>query len=169
MDRAALLSDFQGHVEEFEKYQGFIDKTKSQAAKFAAHIVEKVIKDNSEKCAHLAETIIPLTADMEGVIEAMTAERQEALAGRDGIQFELEVLQLRLVIGELDQAGHDAESAALNHTIADIDANVAAIDVVFDQYKAAMGRWKAVRERSGTLVAPKPAGGKKGQSLAGVN
>lgn len=157
MDRSALLNEFKGKVDEFEKFQGYIEKTKSQSAKFAATVVEKVIKDNTEKCEKLAEVIIPLTSDVESVIEAMAAERQEALGGRETTEFDLQVLELRLVIGDLTDDAYLADATSLTEAIGAIDTNVAAIDVVFNQYKDVMGRWQAVGERSGILTAQEPA------------
>lgn len=157
MDRSALLNEFKGKVDEFEKFQGYIEKTKSQSAKFAATVVEKVIKDNTEKCEKLAEVIIPLTSDVESVIEAMTAERQQALGGRETTEFDLQVLELRQVIGDVSDDAYLAQASSLTEAIGAIDKNVAAIDVVFNQYKDVMGRWQAVGERSGILTAPEPA------------
>ncbi len=169
MDRSALLNEFKGKVDEFEKYQGYIDKTKSQSAKFAATVVEKVIKDNTEKCNKLAEIIIPLMTDVESVIEEMSAERLAALGGRETTEFDLQVLELRQVIGDLTDDAYLADATSLTEAIAAIDTNVAAIDVVFNQYKDVLGRWQAVGERSGILAAPKPVkASKKGKSMQGL-
>ena len=68
MDRTAFLGTFRRHLDDLEKFQGFIDKAKSQQGKFAASIVEKVINDNTAKVQTLAETILPLTMDVESEI-----------------------------------------------------------------------------------------------------
>lgn len=154
MDKAALLTEFRARVDELDKYQSFIDKATSQKGKFAAAVVEKVIKDNTEKIVHVAEAIMPLTTDVEAVIETMNGERQATLDGRQTSQFALEELELRLAIGELDDAGFDAESKSLRDSIGSIDSRVAAIDVDLDQFKEQLARWLTLGERAGLLAKP---------------
>ena len=161
MDRAALLAEFGGRVDEFDKYQTFIDKANSQQGKFAPAVIEKVIKDNTEKCQNVASEVLPLTSDVDAVIAELSDERQKVLDSKGTSELQLQELELRLMIGELDDAGFEAEGKALREAIASVDSRVQVFDVELDQFKALMARWLALGEKSGVLAPQKPTKKKK--------
>lgn len=156
MDKAALLTEFQARVDEFERFQGFINKAKGQVGKFASAVVEKVIKDNEARSLSVVEQIIPLVGDIEDVISGLSDERRQVLDGRQLAQFALEELELRLAIGEmtdedfLDAAGPHQES------VGSIDGKVTGIDGELDRYRAVMARWTELGTASGMLTKPVP-------------
>jgi len=171
MDKASLLHEFQSHVEEFERFQSFIHKARTQSGKFAPAVVEKVIKDNTEKSMKVIEQIIPLIVDMEDVIDKLGQERTKNLDGRQVSQFALEELELRLAIGEMTDGDFEAESAALKDALGQVDVKVTAIDQELDKFKGVMVRWKDLGEKAGVFkqepaaeakTAEKPAGKGKG-------
>ena len=93
MDKAELLSEFESRVDKFEKFQSFIEKAKSQAGKFAAAVVDKVIADNREKSMEVVGEIIPFMADMEAVMEQLEVERVTAQESAKDSTFKLEELE----------------------------------------------------------------------------
>lgn len=90
MDKAELLREFTTKVDQFEKFQSFIQKAKEQTGKFAAAVVTKVIKDNDEKCEQLMHEIQPLTAHIERVVGELKTARDQALEASKEAQFRLE-------------------------------------------------------------------------------
>lgn len=156
MDKAELLSTFTARVDEFEKYQNFIHKAQSQSGKFAPAVVEKVIKDNTEKSLKVVEEIIPLMGDVEEVIGSLSRDRQNVLDGRQTSQFALEELELRLAIGEMDQGDFDREASDLKAAVSSIDGKVATIDEELHRFKSVMDRWQALGQQSG-VMSPKKA------------
>lgn len=162
MDRTAFLGTFRRHLDDLEKFQGFIDKAKSQQGKFAASIVEKVINDNTAKVQTLAETIMPLTADVESEIGVLGAERDSFATSRAAEAFEVEVLELRLAIGEIDQPGFAKASAAGRESLTQHDTLLAGIDVELGHFREVADRWSRVGEAAG-LLTPAPTKSKKSE------
>jgi hypothetical protein len=153
MDKAELLSEFKNRVDEFERYQSFIQKARSQATKFAPAVVEKVIKDNTAKSLKVVEEIIPLITDMEEVITGLGSERQKTLDGRQSSQFALEELELRLAIGEMDEADFKSGSQDLRSTLGGIDGTVAVLDEELLRFRGVMERWNDLGQKAGVLSA----------------
>ena len=102
MDKAELLSKFTGQVDLFEKYQTFIEKAQSQAGRFSAAVVERVVSDNTTKSMEVVAVIVPLMADMDDVVQGLESERGDITQGVAQSQLKLEELELRHMIGELD-------------------------------------------------------------------
>jgi hypothetical protein len=152
MDKAQLLTEFQGHVEEFDRFQSFILKARSQSGKFAPAVVEKVIKDNTEKSMAVVEQIIPLIADMEDVIAKFGTERSKILDGRQTSQFALEELELRLAIGEMTEAEFELEGQNLRDQLSSIDGRVGSIDKELNQFKGLMQLWNELGEKAGVFT-----------------
>lgn len=151
MDKAELLSEFQSRVDQFEKYQGFIDKARSQAGKFAAAVVEKVIQDNQQKCMQVVSEIIPLMADMERVLAELDAERAEVVNGSRDSTFILEELELRHAIGDLSDEAFEAEASEAKSIVANAEERVSAIDQVLQGFRDTMARWQELGTAAGVL------------------
>ena len=149
MQNEALLNQFSEKVSEFEKYQSFIEKTKSQSAKFSAKIVEKVVNDNTEKSMNVVMELVPMTDDLETHIETLDGERSEIAAANESSQFELDVLELRKVIGELNEEAFNTEAGNLKDSLATVHERVSAIDEELEAFTSIKDRWIEAYEKSG--------------------
>ncbi len=141
MDRAELLGEFESRVDSFAKFQGFIEKAKSQAGKFAAAVVEKVVKDNTEKSMEVVGEIIPLMTDMETVIAELNGEKAAAIENAKDSKFKLEELELRHTIGDLTDEAFEAEAAEHRSVVESTEAKVAEIDAELERFQGAIDRW----------------------------
>jgi len=159
MDKAELLSEFESRVDKFEKYQSFIDKAKSQAGKFAAAVVDKVIADNEEKSMEVVGEIIPLMADMEGVIETLNSEKETAQESAKDSTFKLEELELRHMIGDLTDEAFESEAAEFKQVVEDTEVTVAGIDEELVQFRGAIERWQELGGTAGVLSGGGDDGG----------
>ncbi len=155
MDKAELLSKFNGQVDLFEKYQTFIDKAQSQSGRFSAAVVERVIADNKAKSMELVGEILPMTSDLDAVITSLEGERDGITQGVADSQLRLEELELRNMIGELDSDAFEAESAEVKTIVETADAKVAAIEEELEGFRAAVARWMELGQRAG-MVEPEP-------------
>jgi hypothetical protein len=153
MDNAELLSQFQAKVDEFARYQEFIDKAEAQSSRFAAAVVEKVIASNREKSLGVVEQLIPLTADVEDVIAAIESEKAEIASAHEVSHMAIQELELRMAIGELDQEGFDAESADLRKDLDEAGAKVEELDNDLSSFRAALEQWTELGTRGGVLSA----------------
>lgn len=151
MARAELLADFVSRVDKFDKLQSFITKAQSQAGKFAAAVIEKVVKDNEEKSMEVVGEIIPLLSDLEAVIGELDGERETATDNAKDCKFRLEELELRQMIGDITDEAFEAESAKDTAVVKSTDEKVTEIDEVLGQYRAAIDRWQVLGTAAGIL------------------
>ena len=151
MDRAELLGEFQGRVDSFEKFQGFIAKAQSQSGKFAAAVVEKVVKDNTEKSMEIVGEIIPLMTDIETVIGELNSEKQAALDNAKDSKFKLEELELRHMIGDLTDEAFEAEAAEYKAVAESTDKKVGEIDGELENFQGAIDRWVELGTAAGFI------------------
>jgi hypothetical protein len=151
MDKAELLATFTDRVTQFEKYQGFIAKAREQAGKFASAVVEKVVQDNTKRCMEIVSEIVPLTNDMEIVLEDLRQNRDAALDSAKESQFRLEELELRLAIGDLSESDFRAEASDYKAVVESTDAKVADIDHERQRFSEAIDRWSHVGADAGVL------------------
>jgi hypothetical protein len=157
MDNAELLATFTDRLNQFEKYQGFINKAREQSGKFASAVVEKVVQDNTRRCMEIVEEIVPLTADMEGVLEDLRQNRDAALDSAKESQFRLEELELRLAIGDLSDADFRIEAADYKAVVESTDARVAEIDEERARFEMALDRWNGMGAEAGMLASSPPS------------
>ena len=151
MDNAELLSHFENRVDEFEKIQGFIEKAKGQASKFAASVVEKVIRTNTEKTEAIVEELIPLMSDMDTVVESLESAKAEIVEGQQQSKLLLEELELRLLIQELTEEEFETDSVGLKKELAETDEKIAEIDAELAKFRSQLDRWQALGESAGVL------------------
>ena len=152
MDNAELLSQFQAKVDEFARYQEFIDKAEAQSSRFAAAVVEKVISSNREKSLEVVEALIPLTADVEDVVSSIETEKAEIASAHEASNMAIQELELRMAIGELDQEGFDNESADLRKEVEEANAKVEGLDADLEAFKGALERWTELGTKGGVLA-----------------
>ncbi|MEQ1570745.1 MAG: FHA domain-containing protein [Myxococcota bacterium] len=141
MDKAELLATFTERLNQYEKYQAFIQKAREQAGKFASAVVDKVVRDNTQKCADIVEQMSPLSADLESVIDELRQNREAALDSAKESQFRLEELELRLAIGDLSDADFRAEASDYKAVVQSTDARVADLDQERMRFTEALERW----------------------------
>lgn len=151
MDRAELLAEFEGRVDKFEKYQGFIEKARSQSGKFAAAVVEKVVTDNTEKSMEVVGEIIPLMADMETVIDELNTEKSTAVENAKDSKFKLEELELRQMIGDLSDEAFEDEAREHKDVVESTESKVGEIEAELEKFHAAIERWNETGTKAGVL------------------
>lgn len=144
MEKAELLADFKAKVDLFEKYHGFIDKTRQQADKFAKAVVDKVIQDNTGKRDDVAADLVPLAIEIDAVIADLEREKESILVGQQDQKLALEEMELRKVIGELTDKAFDKESKGLLEALKTSDEQIAGLDGELEKFNSEMSRWRTV-------------------------
>jgi hypothetical protein len=151
MDHTALLSNFQARVEQFRKLQGFIDRAREQSARFTAAVVEKVVRDNSEKQIAVVAELMPMTAELEARVAELRSERADAVDGVRSAQLRLEELDLRLAIGEIDEDGYKAEAGESKAAVSGVDERTSHIDEQLGALTAALDAWFEIGRGAGVI------------------
>ncbi|MBN2799531.1 MAG: hypothetical protein JXX28_10325, partial [Deltaproteobacteria bacterium] len=156
MDRQALLTDFNAKVDLFAKFQGYIEKAKSQQGRFSSRVVEKVIADNEAKREEVVGEIMLVSGDMDQVILELSADKDAVLKTRASSAFELEELELRLAIGDLEPEEFETLAADLKEAVAEVDGKVATIDAELGEFESSLARWMEFALEHGLLAEPEP-------------
>jgi hypothetical protein len=157
MDNTELLSHFENRVQEFGKIQGFIEKARGQASKFAAAVVEKVIRTNTEKAEGIVEELIPLMSDMDGVVEGLEAEKAAVVEGQQQSKLDLEEMELRLLIQELTEKQFNKKSAGLKKDLEESNGKIAELDAELEKFHVQLDRWQELGQRVGVLESGEAA------------
>ena len=152
MDKAELLSEFKARVDQFARYTGFIEKTRQQSDKFAPAVVEKVIRDNSEKRDEVVAELVPLSADMDGVVADLEKEREGILGGQRGSRLALEEAELRLAIGELTDEEFKTHTQDLRDELDKGDQAIAGIDEELGRFQGELERWRTLAAEAGVVA-----------------
>ncbi len=159
MDKPELLAEFRAQLDLFDKYRSFIEKAKSHQERFNPVVVEKVIRDNTDKIQEVADALDPIVGDMKQVIADLEADRQGVHDGVAAARLELEELELRQTIGEIDDEEFESRGADLQAQIGNADADVAGIDAELAQFNEALERWLSERPSGGDDPGGEPEGG----------
>jgi hypothetical protein len=152
MEQSELLSEFREKIDEFVKCRTFIDKAMEQAEKFEASVIEKVVASHTGKANGIAESLVPLTADIELQKTAIQAEKTELLGGQTDARVELQELELRQVIGELTKKEFDSQSKGLKKTLEEVDSKVAELDETCASLQAELDRWSEAAAKAGITL-----------------
>jgi hypothetical protein len=151
MDKAELLSAFENRVNQFERYQGFIQKAKEHGSKFAPSVVEKVVQDNEQKSLEVVLELIPLTADMDEVVADTRRSREGVLSSVQDAQFKLEELSLRKEIGDIDDDTYESEAGEYRKAVTSVDAKVAEFDQDLAKFATILDKWNRLGQQAGVL------------------
>jgi FHA domain len=155
MDKAELLETFAEGITQYEKYQGFIQRAQEQSGKFTSAVVEKVVRDNGQKCEEILSTLRPLRAELESVVEGLRSARERQTDSARESQFQLEELELRLAIGDLSEEDFRAESQDYKDVVQTTDARVAEMDQERIRFTEMLDRWKRLDNETRPSADPR--------------
>ncbi len=142
MQKQDLHDTFDDRVSEFEKYRGFVEKASAATDRFRAEVIAKVVADNETKAMEIAGELMMIVGDVEGHMADLGEQKSEIDTAAGGSRMELEELELRLAIGDLEQDAYDEQSKVLSETIAEAEDKIATIELEADALGAIMARWQ---------------------------
>lgn len=143
MDQAELLAEFNSHLEKLDQYQSFIDKARDMSGKFSSAVVEKVVSDNTAKIQEVHAAVEPLLSQMKDAVASIEAEKAEVASGVEDARLRLEELELRKMIGEIDDEQFDEQSAAAREEVEGVDGRIASLDEQLASFHGALEAWGA--------------------------
>jgi hypothetical protein len=156
MEKAELLDQLNGLVDKYEQHRKYIDKAKSQSSKFSAAVVEKVILDHEIKSESVADQVQPLIPQLDDLVAALEAEKAGVESKKNNVDEQLQELELRHDIGELEDAEYAAATEGLKTEVGGANSKIAGIDADLDLLGSARRRWVSVAEPAGHYKAPAP-------------
>lgn len=161
MDQSQLLTDLRGQLDALARFQAFIDKAQEMVGKFRPEVVQKVINDNKAKIADVVTAAVPLVRAAEAELAALGARKAEIGDATESARLAIEELDLRLAIGELEQADYDSAAAPYKAEVVAVDEKLAAIELDHEQLATLLEEWNAKKPAAApaarTAFTPAPA------------
>ena len=145
MAKSELIAEFRAHLASFERYQGFIDKARSYADRFNPAVVERVIADNSARIHEVAAQLDPLVPQLRQVVASLEEQRDGITQGAEDSRSQLEELELRLAIGEIDEESFELSTIDLRAQLETVDQRVGEVDAELGDFQGALNAWLSAR------------------------
>lgn len=161
MEKEALLK-LNELVERYARHRGYIERAQSQVSKFSASVVEKVIHDHEARSLEVAREVLPLVPQIEEMIAAILDEQARVSEEKTAVHDQMEELELRLAIGEIEEGEFDNATRDFRAAIADADGRLSALGQERDELSHAIDRWSELARAAGQAdgragSAPAPA------------
>jgi len=157
MESAATHQNFVALLDQYSQHREYIRRAKAQAARFSSAVVEKVIFDHEVKASGVAERILPLVPGLQSRVDDIDAEKASIHRDKASSDEEMQELELRVAIGEIDEDGFNDASAALRSTLAQAESRLATLDAERGGLSATLARWVELAEEAGQDTGLSPA------------
>jgi len=149
MNAPELLQNFNELLDSFETRRGYIDKAKTQAKKFKPEVIEKVVRDHEAKSTEISDRILPLVPQLQSELGSLEEARDATKAEKVGIDEQMEELDLRKAIGELEENEYESSSSELRGTQMELEERLEEIQNARDTLDAALARWRTWAAKAG--------------------
>jgi hypothetical protein len=149
MEKNELLDKFNSQLDAYAKVRGFIEKAKTQTDKFRPEVIEKVCLTHEVRSMELAETVLPLVADMETHIASLQSIVSEVEGAKGGSGEALEEMELRLAIGELSEKEFEKESKTLKEELEQADGKIAGAQEELEAFRGGLDKWVKLANEAG--------------------
>lgn len=161
MEKKELLETLAALTARYEQHRHYIEKAKAQAAtgKFNNAVIEKVVLDHEIKASDVADEVGPLLPRVRELLAGYAADKQSIEASKSGVDEQIQELELRAAIGELDEAAFERETSDLRANQSSANERIAAVQADWDSLSSALERWAATAGPAGHYSAEEaPAG-----------
>ena len=149
MEQQELLERFNGLLADYRKHRQYIRRVQEQSEKFSPAVIERVKLDHEVKSAAVAEEILPLVGDMNGHVEAIQNELQSITDGKGDSDVEMEELNLRLAIGEIDEDEFASLSEGVRSILDDAEGRLSSLRTQLESLQSVLGEWEELAVSAG--------------------
>jgi hypothetical protein len=165
MKSPELLQNFNELVDSFETRRGYIDKAKTQAKKFKPEVIEKVVRDHEAKATEISDRVLPLVPQIQAEIAALDESAESARNEKVGIDEQMEELDLRKSIGELEEDDFESSAGELRASQMDLEERLEQLNGDKDTLDTALQRWKSLASKAGIDAGERRDDKKKGKGF----
>jgi len=116
MEKQQLLDTLNNLIGKYQSHRQYIDKAKTQLGKFSSAVIEKVVLDHEIKSSDVADEVNPLLPQLDVLISGLETERSGIHASKGTVDEEVQELELRMLIGEMEAEDFDAAVTGLRET-----------------------------------------------------
>lgn len=94
---------------QYLSYRSWIEKAQSQQGAFRPEVIKRVTADYEKRCADLIQALVPLKAELDNLARDLDKQMAASTTAVNGLQAQREEIELRCVIGEIDELQRDQE------------------------------------------------------------
>jgi DNA-binding transcriptional regulator YdaS (Cro superfamily) len=145
------LDQFNALVDRFAQVHGWINQAVALAPQYSAIVVERVVRGHSATREELAVQIVPLMMEVEEHASHANRQRDEVDARVAAARAALDELNLRHMIGELDDDALAEASGEHQATIDGVSDLLAAAEASAATWRGALARWEILGREAGVL------------------
>ncbi|MFT5681799.1 MAG: hypothetical protein ACI8RZ_002717 [Myxococcota bacterium] len=136
-----LLTKFSGLLDNYARHREYINRAQAQTSKFSSEIIEKVVLDHEIKSSSLADEILPFIPEIEGFISKIDTEKQDILSNKSSSDEAMQEIELRHLIGEIDDDEFNALTGDLRGTLDVANGRLESLDTEHGTLSEALERW----------------------------
>ncbi|HMV69204.1 MAG TPA: hypothetical protein PKA64_20320 [Myxococcota bacterium] len=145
------LARFNALVNQFSTVQGYIDQARALAHRFHPSVVERVVSGHNRTISDLLVDLVPAMADVEEAVQTLDADHDAIEAGAAESRLAVEELDLRHLIGDIDDASLAEQRAPHDERIASVAEQLSGIDGARAAMREALARWESIGRAAGVL------------------
>ncbi len=145
------LDQFNALVDRFAVVHGWINQAVALAPQYSAIVVERVVRGHSATRDELAVQIVPLMMEVEEYAGEANRHRDEVDARVASARAAIDELNLRHMIGELDDEALAEASAEHLTTVDSVAEQLAEIEAIAATWRSALARWEVLGREAGVL------------------
>ncbi len=154
MEKQQLLETLNGLIGKYQQHRHYIDKAKTQLGKFSAAVIEKVVLDHEIKASDIADEVTPLLPQLREHLAKLEEERSSIQASKGTVDEELQELELRMLIGELEAEEFEQLSQSLRERQGNTAERISAIDGDYVILNSILEQWASMAGPAGHYQAP---------------
>lgn len=144
-----LLKNFSALLDNYARHREYINRARAQAEKFSNEIIKKVVLDHEIKVSSISDEILPLVPDIEGQIARIDGEKGDILGSKSTSDESMQELELRHLIGEINDDEFAALTADLRTTLDEANGRIEGLDAERAVLSDALARWTELAAESG--------------------
>jgi hypothetical protein len=144
-----LLNKFSGILDNYARHREYINRARAQTDKFSPEIIEKVVLDHEIKSSSLADEILPFIPEIEGHIARVDGEKQSILDSKSTSDVAMQEIELRHLIGEIDDDEFSALTGDLRSTLDEANGRLESLDSERGILSSALERWAGLAAEAG--------------------
>ena len=144
-----LLNNFSGLLDKYARHREYINRARAQTDRFSPEIIEKVVLDHEIKSSSLSDEILPMVPELEAHIARLDGEKSDILNSKSSSDEIMQELELRHLIGEIDDDAFNTQSTDLRSTLDDANGRLGALDERRSTLTDALERWSGLAAQAG--------------------
>jgi len=155
MEKQQLLDKLNNLIGKYQSHRQYIDKAKTQLGKFSGAVIEKVVLDHEIKSSGIADEVNPLLPELDKLISGLEAEKDAIHSSKGSVDEEVQELELRMLIGEMEAEDFDQAVQGLRETQNQAADRLAGIDGDLAILNGTKERWVSLAVPAGHYSLPK--------------